>query len=327
MERRTGVEMTAAMSEMVTIGLTGVRAAPLGVGTWAWGDRGFWGYGAGYGRDDVAAAFAASVAAGVTLFDTAEFYGGGESERLLGGCIRSSGVPVTVATKFAPWPWKISARLVRPAVLGSLRRLGLERIDLYQIHFPYTLLSTRALMDALADVVADGLVRAVGVSNYSAGQMRRAHEVLARRGVPLASNQVQYSLLHRRPEVDGTLAACRDLGVTLIAYSPLAQGLLTGKYRRGALPRDFRRLTPAFLGGDLPAIAGVVDLLRRTGDEHGGKSPAQVALNWLIRQGVVPIPGAKNGAQAAGNAGALGWSLAGAEVATLDRATERWRSL
>ncbi len=329
------VSVTTTATEQMTIGRSDIRVAPLGVGTWAWGERRLWGYGADFGRDDIAAAVRASVEAGVTLFDTAEMYGRGQSEQLLGEAARETGAPVTVATKFAPWPWRLGARTLRSALAGSLRRLGRERIDLYQIHWPYTLLSNPALMDALADAVADGEVRAVGVSNYSAGQMQRAHEALARRGVPLASNQVQYSLLHRRPETDGVLAACRELGITLIAYSPLAQGLLTGKYRPDAGPRPpgFRGRLPQFREANLRAVAGLLDLLRGIGEDHagsgagghGGRTPAQVALNWLIRQpGVLPIPGAKNGAQAAANAGALGWALDEREVEALRAATTRW---
>lgn len=314
------------MPEEIPLGPGGPAVAPLGVGTWAWGERRFWGYGRDYGRDEVAAAFAASVAAGVTLFDTAEIYGRGESERLLGTFIRESAAPVVVATKIAPYPWRLTARAARRALAASLRRLGLPRVTLYQVHFPYTVLSQRRLLDALADAVADGEIGAVGVSNYSAAQTLRAHALLARRGVPLASNQVQYNLFYRRPETDGTLAACRAVGATLIAYSPLAQGLATGKYGPGdARPRDVRRYTATFGAANLRAAAPVVDLLRAIGQDHGGKSPEQVALRWLIEQGeVLPIPGAKTAAQATSNAGALGWSLAPAELAALDAATRRW---
>jgi aryl-alcohol dehydrogenase-like predicted oxidoreductase len=313
-------------TEQLTIGKSDITVAPLGVGAWSWGERRFWGYGGEFGRDDVAGAFKASIEAGTTLFDTAELYGKGESERLLGEFAREAGRPIVIATKFAPYPWRVSARSLRPALMASLQRLGVARVDLYQIHFPYTILSINALMDALADVVADGLVRAVGVSNYSAAQTRRAHEALTRRVVPLASNQVQYNLFSRRPEVNGVAAACRELGVTLIAYSPLAQGLLTGKYGPGARPADARHVRAAFRERNLRHIAGVLDLLRGIGVDHGGKTPAQVALNWLIQQGnVLPIPGAKTAAQAASNAGALGWALRDTEVAALSEATRRWQ--
>jgi aryl-alcohol dehydrogenase-like predicted oxidoreductase len=311
----------------IKLGPNGATVAPLGVGTWAWGERRMWGYGQAYGQAEVAAAFEASVAAGIDFFDTAEIYGKGESERLLGAFIRERGVRVVVATKFAPYPWRLGVRSLRRALTASLRRLGLARVDLYQIHFPYTILSQRGMLDALADAVAEGEVGAVGVSNYSARQVLRARDILARRGVPLASNQVQYSLFYRRPERDGTRDACRAAGATLIAYSPLAQGLVTGKYRPGGdRPRDFRRYTGSFGEANLRAVVPVVELLRAIGQEHGGKTPEQVALNWLIAQGeVLPIAGAKDGRQAASNAGALGWSLADGEIAAIDAATRRWR--
>jgi aryl-alcohol dehydrogenase-like predicted oxidoreductase len=155
--------------------------------------------------------------------------------------------------------------------------------------------------------------------------MRLAHTELAKRGIPLASNQVQYSLLYREPEVDGVLEACRELGVTLIAYSPLAMGALTGKYTRQARAGGFRRFLPTFRGAAIEAVQPVVQLLRQIGERYG-KSPSQVALRWLIENELVlPIPGAKNSRQAAENAGALSFSLTAEEVETLDRATRAWR--
>jgi aryl-alcohol dehydrogenase-like predicted oxidoreductase len=156
--------------------------------------------------------------------------------------------------------------------------------------------------------------------------MRLAHAELARRGIPLASNQVQYSLLHRTPEVDGVLDACAELGITLIAYSPLGMGALTGKYsadkRAGGF---FRSILPNFSRGSMKTVEPVLDLLRQIGDRHG-KSPSQVALRWLIEnEHVLPIPGAKNSRQAAENTGALSFSLTSDEVDILSRATMVWR--
>ncbi|MEW6566625.1 MAG: aldo/keto reductase [Chloroflexota bacterium] len=290
----------------------------LGVGTWAWGDRLTWGYDRDYGRPEVEAAFRASLDAGITLFDTAEVYGWGTSERILGELIRQSQVAATVASKYAPF--RPVSWALRRALDGSLKRLGLGQVDLYQIHFPPFLVRIERLMDELAEAVHVGKARAVGVSNFSVAQMRRAHEALARRGLSLASNQVEYSLLHRRPEFDGLLRACRELDVTLIAYSPLAMGLLSGKYdlAEGRLPRRFDRYLRAWTR---QAVQEVIDLLTRIAQERQ-KSPSQVALNWLLRQpGVVVIPGAKNAAQARDNAGALGWELSPEEAEQLDRAT------
>jgi len=288
----------------------------MGTGAWAWGDRLFWGYGSGYGEGDVEAAFQASLEARINFFDTAEVYGFGRSERLLGRFIRAAGQPAVVATKFMPLPWRLGRGSVLRALRKSLARLGMERVDLYQVHFPRPWASIEVLMDTLADAVEAGLVRAVGVSNYNLEQMQRAHEALAQRGVPLASNQVEYSLLRRQPERTGLLAACRELGVTLIAYCPLAQGLLTGKYTPDNPPRGWMR---RFMRrAELAQVQPLVSQLRETGEAHGGKAPGQVALNWVMCKGVVPIPGAKNARQAEQNAGALGWRLSDGEVAALD---------
>ena len=172
-------------------------------------------------------------------------------------------------------------------------------------------------MNALADAVEAGKVRAIGVSNYGERKLRRAHAILARRGLPLAANQVHYSLLHRAPERNGVLASCRELDVRLVAYSPLEQGILTGKYHRGeGHASAARRLYAGRHLRRLEASRPLIALLERIGAAHD-KTPGQVALRWLIQQGAVPIPGAKNAAQATANAGALGWALSDRELMAL----------
>jgi aryl-alcohol dehydrogenase-like predicted oxidoreductase len=319
-----------ALERELTIGLANeLNIAPLGVGAWAWGTTRLWGYGKEYNRSDVGRAFRASMAEGVTLFDTAEMYGSGASERIIGEMLREGafeGTPV-IATKFAPLPYRLSARSLLKAVDKSLERLGIETIDLYQIHFPNPIFKINGLMDALAETVKAGKVRRVGVSNYGADQMKRAHDRLASHGVSLASNQVEYSLLQRAPETNGVLEACRDLGVTLIAYSPIAKGLLTGKYGPGGdRPSGLvRRIGRAFGAQNLKKIEPVLNILREIGEAHN-KQPAQVALNWLITQrSTFPIPGAKNELQARQNAGALGWGMIGEEAEKLQLATLGWR--
>ena len=319
-----------ALERELTIGLANeLNIAPLGVGAWAWGTTRLWGYGKEYNRSDVGRAFRASMAEGVTLFDTAEMYGSGASERIIGEMLREGafeGTPV-IATKFAPLPYRLSARSLLKAVDKSLERLGIETIDLYQIHFPNPIFKINGLMDALAETVKAGKVRRVGVSNYGADQMKRAHDRLASHGVSLASNQVEYSLLQRAPETNGVLEACRDLGVTLIAYSPIAKGLLTGKYGPGGdRPAGLvRRMGRAFGEQNLKKIEPVLNILREIGEAHN-KQPAQVALNWLITQrSTFPIPGAKNELQARQNAGALGWGMIGEEAEKLQLATLGWR--
>jgi aryl-alcohol dehydrogenase-like predicted oxidoreductase len=187
-------------------------------------------------------------------------------------------------------PWRLSKGALLRALRGSLRRLGVRQVSLYQIHWSNPPVAVEIWVDALADAVAVGLTKAVGVSNFSVGQMRRAHAVLARRGVPLASNQVEYSLLHRDPERNGLLDACRELGVRLIAYSPLSKGLLTGKYTPGNPPPGIRR---RLLWEKLVTVQPLIGLMREIGQGHGGKTSAQVALNWTICKGALPIPGAR----------------------------------
>ena len=307
--------------QTLTLGNTDIHIPPLGIGTWAWGDRFFWNYGRGFTDDDIRDAFHAAVEEGITFFDTAEVYGMGRSERLLGELVRASAVPIVVASKFFPFPWRLRKAAMRRALRHSLKRLGLEKVDLYQIHFPWPPRSTDFWVSALGELVQEGLVRAAGVSNYNAEQMRRAHAVLQARGIPLASNQVHYSLLHREPERNGVLNACKELGITLIAYSPLEMGLLTGKYTPENPPGGVR--SRRYSREYLARIRPLIGLMREIGQAHSGKTPAQVALNWVICKGAVPIPGAKNARQAASNAGALGWQLTDDEIAALDQASEK----
>lgn len=304
----------------VTFAGCDTAVAPLGVGTWAWGDRGVWGMGSydeSLTEASIAEAWEASITNGVTLFDTAEVYGDGESERIIGRLIAadpSRRASLVLATKFMPLPQKFSvASELRASLEASLERLGVDHVDLYQLHGPISLRSAAVLADALAAVVRDGLVRAVGVSNYSVREMERIHAALAARDVPLASNQIEFSLLRRRPETSGLLAACRRLGVVPLAYSPIGQGRLTGKYSAANPPPGRRR----FSAHPMQRVDPVVDVLRRIGDAHG-RTPGQVALRWTIDKGAVPIPGAKNARQATDNAGALGWRLDADEIAQLD---------
>lgn len=311
-------------TQTTTLGSTGVRLAPLGIGTWAWGDKLFWNYGKDYDAAQLREAFHAAVDAGITLFDTAEIYGLGESEKLLGQFMKERSQPVQIATKYFPLPWRFNGDAVADALTASLKRLQLSSVALYQVHMPFDFfMSKKELMNALANEVEQGRIQAIGVSNYTAEQMRYAHGVLAARGIPLAVNQMPYSLLGRHIETNGILAAARELGVTILAYSPLAQGLLTGKYapENNVRPSGARRLNPQFSQEGLEKIQPIVALLREIGQKYD-RTPAQVSLNWLIAQGnVIPIPGAKNAEQSRQNAGALGWSLTPDEVEAIDQIT------
>ena len=296
-----------------------LHAVEFGLGAWQWGDRLIWQYGQTHGDEDCRAAFEVSLEAGIRFVDTAEVYGSGRSERLLGQFLKETDQPVLIATKYFPYPWRLRKKSLLKALRGSLERIGVESVDLYQIHQPYSLLPIENLMEAMAEAVKEGLTRTAGVSNYNQTQMLRAYSALARKDVPLAANQVTYSLLNREVEKNGLLARCKELGVRLIAYSPIEKGLLTGKYTVENPPPGVRGQR---YGGLLPKIGPLLKLMTEIGQEHGGKSKTQVALNWCICKGALPIPGAKNAKQAEENAGALGWRLTEEEVAKLDEASD-----
>ena len=306
-------------SERVQLGKSDVWVSPLGIGTWQWGDRLFWNYGAAYGSADLKPAFDAALNAGINWFDTAELYGPHTSERLLGQFMRESHAQPLIATKFFPIPWRFWRGSLLRALRNSLKRLQLKQVDLHQIHWPSPTMSVETQAAALADAVDAGLTRAVGVSNFDVAQMRRAHAVLARRGIPLATNQVEYSLIQRAPERTGLVAACQELGVTLIAYSPIGKGILSGKYSAQHPPPGPR--AGRYPAARLARMQPLLDLLKDLGRAHD-RTPSQVALNWLICKGTLPIPGVKNARQVQDNAGALGWRLRDNDVRALDDASE-----
>jgi aryl-alcohol dehydrogenase-like predicted oxidoreductase len=248
-------------------------------------------------------------------------YGSGQSEILLGGFLKETDQPVLVATKFFPWPWRLVKGFLPRALKGSLERLGLESVDLYQIHWPSPLMTPETMMEGMIECVKQGLARTVGVSNFGQKRMLRAYSALAQHGIPLASNQVHYSLLNREVEKNGTLARCGELGVRVIAYSPLEKGLLTGKYSADNPPPGVRASQYQELLSKLPPV---IKTLQEVGQNHG-KTVSQVALNWVICKGALPIPGAKNALQAEENAGGAGWQLSEEDIARLDEVTDNIR--
>ncbi len=298
-----------------------LRDVRLGVGTWAWGDRLIWGYGSDFHDEDLHGAFKACLAGGLHFFDTAEVYGQGHSETLLGKFAKEAGQPVTIATKFMPFPWRLGRSSLTRALRGSLQRMGRQQVELYQIHLPMPPITIETWMEMMIEAQQAGLIGAVGVSNFNRTQMLRAYDTLIRQGISLASNQVEYSLLDRKVERDGLLKLCQEMGITLIAYSPLAMGLLTGKYSAEAPPPGMRggRISHKYL----QRIQSLISLVRRIGAEHEGRPPAQVALNWVIAQGALPIVGVKNAEQAEQNAATLEWQLTSDEIAELNEMSDR----
>ena len=324
-------EGRSKMEHKTLLGKSALRVPRMGVGAMVWGDpKGLarlhpaqTAYGGAHGIEEERSAVEVSIEAGVNLFDTAAMYSNGAAESRLGELTR--GRDVVIATKY-PSGFSFKAEDFPKELEMTLSRLGRDWIDLYQHHYPNARLSISRLMDFVADAVEAGKIKAVGVSNYSAEQMREAHAALAKREIPLASNQVEYSLLNRKPEVNGIMDACRELGITLIAYSPLAGGRLTGKYSAQNRPSGFfRRILPQYNRKTLDEMQPVIKLLREIGERYS-KTPSQVALQWLIENPlVIPIPGAKNGKQASDNAQALTFSLTAEEVEMLSQATMGWK--
>jgi aryl-alcohol dehydrogenase-like predicted oxidoreductase len=314
------------------LGSTDVEISPLGLGCWQFSQgKGMtgrlWPVLDQATMDDVVGT---ALKGGVTWFDTAQAYGNGASERALSAALRHLEVEpgsVAIATKWLP--------ILKPA--GNISRTIGTRIeclrpypiDLFQVHIPWSISSIPAQMREMAGLVRAGKIRAVGVSNFSASQMEKAGAALQAEGLPLASNQVFINLLDRSIESNGVLELARRHGVTLIAYSPLAQGVLTGRYhddpalvkalpygRRSRLSPSSRFLTPEGLARSAPLIAE----LRAVGEAHGA-TPAQVALAWLVTyygDTVVAIPGASRPEQAAASAASMDLRLTQAEMESID---------
>ena len=292
---------------------TGIQ---LGIGTWAWGDKLVWGYGNSYSEADIREAFKVCVGGGVRFFDSAEVYGQGKAETILGELCAQEDEEFVTATKMMPFPWRLFHNSLKFALQNSLRRLRVNQVQLYQMHWPLPPVKVDTWMDRMAEVVDAGMVKAVGVSNYNLEQTITAHEALKKRGLRLASNQVEYHLLERRIEQNGLMEYCLEEGIKIIAYSPLAMGILTGKYTPENPPAGTR--AAQYNRSYLEKIQPLIKTLTRIGNDADGKSAGQVAINWCIQKGTLPIPGVKNAAQAVQNLGAIGWQLDAEEMALLD---------
>jgi aryl-alcohol dehydrogenase-like predicted oxidoreductase len=316
------------------LGKTNIEVTPVGLGCWQ--------FSAGQGlagkfwdaipQSVVDQVVEASLAGGINWFDTAEMYGNGASEHALAAALGRAGKTngeVVVATKWSPM--LRTAESIKSTIQQRLSCLAPFAIDLYQVHNPLSFSSVEAEMSAMADLVAEKKIRAAGVSNFNAARMRRAHAALAKRGLDLASNQVKYSLLDRRVESNGTLAAAKELGVAIIAYSPLEQGLLTGKYHEHP---EYVRKRPGprkwmgrFRSRGLKRSRPLIEELGKIARAHGATS-SQVALAWLYqfhRNVVVVIPGASRVEQAVENRGALELALSPDELDKLDQLSRQFK--
>ena len=263
----------------------GTRVSAIGLGTWQFGST-EWGYGKEYASGEAGVIVKRALDLGVNLIDTAEIYGIGRSERIVGAAIRGRRDEVFLATKLFPigLPFQVQGR-----ARSSARRLGVDRLDLYQLHWPSPLFPPGLTMPRMSRLLDSRLAGHVGVSNHSLAQWWAAERAL---GGPVLSNQVRFSLIARAPEYELLSWAQRE-GRLIIAYSPLGQGLLSGKYQKSP-PRNFRRARSAFSDESRRRLQPLVDALGEIGARHGATN-SQVALAWLIRKpNVVAIPGASN---------------------------------
>jgi aryl-alcohol dehydrogenase-like predicted oxidoreductase len=294
------------------------QVSRIGLGTWQFGSR-EWGYGQGYASGAAGDIVARARALGVTLFDTAEIYGFGRSERILGEALGDERAEVVVASKVfpvAPLPAVIKQR-----ERASARRLKLDRIPLYQIHQPNPVVPDSVIMPGMADLLDAGRIGAAGVSNYSLDRWRKADAALGR---PVISNQVHFSLAHPQP-LDDLVPFAEHQRRMVIAYSPLAQGLLGGKYGVTNRPGGVRAANPLFTTENLRRAEPLLDTLRDVAGAVGAK-PAQVALAWLISlPGVVAIPGASSVEQLEFNVAATELELSSRDSDDLTAAARAFR--
>ena len=288
------------------------QVSAIGLGTWQFGEAG-WGWGTELDHDEAIRIVHRALELGINFFDTAEVYGNGRSEEILGEALRGRRHEAIIATKVAP---PLRPDRVMQAARESLRRLDIESIDLYQLHAPDRGVPLARTMRAIRRLMDDGQVQQVGVSNFDLNQWQEAEAAL---GSPVVSNQVQYHLLDRRPR--NLLPHAHEEGRIVIAFSPLAQGLLGGKYGPGNVPQDLRANFGIFNDDNLRRAPAVVATLRQVG-EHYGVTPAQVALAWLLLDPqVIVIPGARSVAQLEANAAAADLRLTPGDALRIEEAT------
>lgn len=305
---------------MRRLGRSDLRVSAVGLGAWAWGASQIWGYGKTFGLKDVEQTWRAAIERGVNFVDTAMIYGLGESERIIGRLLQETEKEMVIATKYLPL--HIMARSVRGAAEASMRRMGVREIDLYQVHFPNPVMSLRSTMREMERLVREGKVRHIGVSNFSVRRLEAARGHLSREDV--VSNQVHYNIIRRKVERNGLVEHARREGVTIIAYSPIAQGILTGKYHPGRRPGGLRRFSPRFTKRSLRRVEPFLEVMEQVG-RPDCTTKAQVALAWLLKDpNVVVIPGAKNPRQLNENAGASSCRMDPDAVRTLDGAYGRY---
>jgi aryl-alcohol dehydrogenase-like predicted oxidoreductase len=296
----------------------GARMSAVGLGTWQFGSP-EWGYGSDYDSHEAGLILNRALDLGINLIDTAEIYGFGKSERIIAKALGDRRDEAFLASKILPvLP---IGPIVERRLAGTLRRLGTDHVDLYQLHQPNPVVPLSQTMPTLAKLVSDKKIGHVGVSNYSLARWKVAEEAF---GGPVLTNQVRYNLLDRRPEKD-LLQWAQKKGRVVIAYSPVAQGLLSGKYDNDKRPPGtMRNGSAAFSEQNLERVRPVIDALRQVAKAHGA-TPAQIALAWLINKpNVVVIPGASSIAQVEANAAAADIELTDDEDRALTQASDAY---
>jgi len=314
------------LKSMRSLGRTGIMVTPIGLGCWQFSKQKnmagkFW----PTLEDNVIDRIVSlSIDGGINWFDTAEVYGGGESEKALSKALKAAGKKpgdVLVATKW--WPMFRFASNIRKTINERIRLLDPYPIDLYQVHQPFSFSSENSEMEVMAELFNARLIKSIGVSNFSVQKMENSWKTLQKAGIPLASNQVRYSLLDRRIESNGVMDLAKKLGITIIAYSPLTQGIVTGKFHDNPeLLKNigFRRYSSQFKPEGLEKSRPVVILLKELAVKYN-VTPSQVALNWLIHfngDTVVAIPGATKEIHVKENCGAMSFRLSDEDMVRLD---------
>ena len=324
---------TETAFELRKLGNSDLMLSPLGLGCWQFSNgKGmvgkFWPV---LSQADVLKIVQISLQGGINWFDTAEVYGGGQSEEMLARALKEVGGPVGdhayIATKW--WPIFRTASSIATTIDERLRLLDNRTIHLYQVHQPYSFSSVASEMTAMAKLVKQGKIKHVGVSNFTAEKMREADRVLREHGLRLASNQVKYSLLDRRIEQNGILDTAKELGVAIIAYSPLEQGILSGKFHKNpALVKSItgpRKFGAAFRATGMQKSKPLIDVLEQLALQYNA-SPTQIALNWMIHahgDTVFAIPGASKVHHAEENVKAMQFSMTTSEIATITAVSDQ----
>jgi len=316
-----------------SVGKSDLMITPIGLGCWQFSKRKnmagkFW---PEMEDDLITQMVKISLEGGINWFDTAEVYGNGASEKALAASLSSLGKKpgeIIMATKW--WPMFRTASNILKTIDQRIAALAPYPIDLYQVHQPWGFSNEKAEMEAMAKLVKDQKIRYVGVSNFSAKQMRNAWEVLQKQGIHLVSNQVRYNLLDRKIESNGVLQTAKELGITIIAYSPLAQGLVTGKFHDNpdllkniGMRKYASPFKPAGLEKSRPVVKAVQELAKKY-----GVTPSQIALNWLINshgETVVAIPGATKESHARENAGTMTFVLSAEDISLLNNKSSMFR--